>query len=72
MRRRERYSMQITCPRCGKTGRVVWAESRMLSYGSGVDCAPKLVSSGFRTGPGAVRAGTPPVYCEACDTPVSL
>src|SRR4051794_6434626 len=47
MRRRERYSMQITCPQCGKTGRVVWAESQAP--------AMKLVSSGFHTGLGTDR-----------------
>lgn len=63
MRRRERYSMQITCPRCGRTGRVVWTESQTPHAG-------KLVSSGFRTGSGADRAGSPMVYCEACQAPV--
>jgi hypothetical protein len=65
VRRRERYSMQITCPRCGKTGKVVWTESQTPHSG-------KLVSSGFRPGPGTDRAGGPMVYCEACNTPVGL
>jgi hypothetical protein len=63
MKRRERYSMQITCPRCGKTGRAVWAESAP---------AMKLVSSGFHTGLGTDRVGNPIVYCDACNTPVGL
>jgi hypothetical protein len=64
VRRRERYSMQITCPRCGKIGRVVWAESRVQ--------ATRQVSFGFHTGPGADRAGNPMVYCDACNIPLGF
>src|SRR5215207_1259224 len=72
VRHRERYSMQITCPRCGKSGRIVWAESRAPRNGSGLDCAPKLLSSGFHTGPGTDGAGNPMVYCDGCDAPTGL
>jgi|1186.fasta_scaffold471758_2 hypothetical protein len=72
VRHRERYSMQITCPQCGKGGRIVWAESRPLWTGSGSHCAPKLLFSGFHTGPGTDRASNPMVYCDGCDAPTGL
>ncbi len=57
MKRRERYSMEITCPRCGKSGRVVWAESQPTRSSASLACAPKLVFSGFHTGPGTNKTG---------------
>ena len=68
MRRRERYSMQLTCPGCGKIGWVVWTGSPVLHGG----VAPSIFFSGFRTGPGTDRAGFPALYCDACNTPVGL
>ena len=72
MKRRERYSMQITCPQCGKSGRVVWAESQPTRSSASLACAPKLVFSGFHTGRGTDRTSNPMVYCDNCDTPTAL
>ena len=56
-RRRERYSMQITCPQCGRTGRVVWTEAERRMW--------ELARQAFAPDR-ADRAGSPMVYCEAC------
>ena len=72
MKRRERYSMQITCPGCGKSGRVVWAESQPTRSSASLACAPKLVFSGLHTGPGTNKTGNLMVYCDACDAPTGL
>ena len=72
MEHRERYSMQIVCPQCGKTGRVVWAESNdLVGRGRGdPQPTPKLLSPGFHTGPGADEIGDPVAYCNDCNVPV--
>jgi len=72
VKRRERYSMQVTCPRCGKSGRVVWAESQPTRSRASLAYAPKLVFSGFHTGPGTNKTGNPTVYCVGCDAPTGL
>jgi hypothetical protein len=48
---RERYSMQIACPQCGKIGRVVWAETQTPADSGNLDQAPKMLSPGFHPGP---------------------
>ena len=67
---RERYSMQIACPQCGKIGRVVWAETQTPADSGNLDQAPKMLSPGFHPGPGTDRAGNPMVYCDPCNVPV--
>jgi hypothetical protein len=64
--------MQIVCPQCGKTGRVVWAESNdPVGRGRGdPQPTPKSLSPGFRTGPGTDEIGDPAVYCNDCKVPV--
>lgn len=70
MEHRERYSMQIACPQCGKIGRVVWAETQTPADSGNLDQAPKMLSPGFHPGPGTDRAGNPMVYCDQCNVPV--
>jgi hypothetical protein len=45
---RERYSMQIACPQCGKIGRVVWAETQTPADSGNLDQAPKMLSRQLR------------------------
>ena len=68
MEHRERYSMQIACPQCGKIGRVVWAETQTPADIGNLDQAPKMLSPGFHPGPGNCAAA----YGRRLDTLLRL
>ena len=65
---RDRFSLDLKCPRCGQIGIITWEENstghrQLGSEGQLIDVTP-----GFHSEEGRTQSGDPMIICNHCDT----
>jgi hypothetical protein len=63
---RDRFTLPLSCPRCGAAGSVTWEENSAVNP-KGPQRLLIQVDGGFHAETGRTRSGDPLIVCNGCD-----